>query len=140
MIRPEHRRSTAASDEALGRLDAWERYGRILAAQLEALDGDPDMERFNALARERSALATEIESRHATPAGPESQALVARIREKLQECRQADRALIQRLTELRRGTLHALKGMDDRQASRDGYLAAAAPEKAIATHHIDVRS
>jgi hypothetical protein len=118
----------APREQVARRLDAYSRYGEILAAQLDALSRqDPDIERFTALAEERAALAAGIDE-SAVPVAdpqlaesPEVRDLLVRIRDQLQHCQRTDAAVIRRLGELRQETADALDAMDTRKAARSGY-------------------
>jgi hypothetical protein len=112
---------------ARNRLDAWDRYARILADQLAALDGsEPDLDRFNELARERDLIASEIDVLdRPVPGSPEAAGVVARLRERLETCRTADRAVLDRLGQLRGETRRAVGQMQDRKVGRAGYMTTA---------------
>jgi hypothetical protein len=137
MIQPAASVARAASstadprEHALLRLDAYSRYGEILAAQLAALaPPEPDLERFNELTRERAAVAREIDDAAPLPIGaPEIHDLVHNIRERIHECRRADAAVLERLSQLRHDTGRALHAMDGRKTGRAGYLATEQPDR-----------
>lgn len=140
MIRPDRtQRRPDPRTGALQHLDMWELYGRILAAQLEALQEDTDLERFNELATERGRVAREIETAPPPVDAPDTRAIAARIRERLAECRKTDAAVLERLTALRRGTAKALDGLEEKRAGRGGYHAAQAANQAPAERRVDVK-
>ena len=114
-------------------LEAFGRYAEILDAQLLALDGKaPDLERFNALSKERAALAREIDATpRPLPDAPELKDLIARIRDRVQGCRETDLAVIRRLGELRDETTRALDGLEKGRPARSGYLGGAASKGGV---------
>lgn len=116
-------------------MDAYDRYGRVLAAQLEALrDGEPDLDRFNELADERERIAREIEAGNPDarePTRPTGRAA------RLQELRALDRQVMERLRELRTATVDALRGIQDRAPDRNSYLATSRARTEPA--HFDIR-
>ncbi len=126
-----------ARDVAARRLDACGRYARILVDQLSALDEEaPDLDRFHALAQERTAVAREIDGLAVPPAGdPELDDVVARMRARLAECWRTDQALLSRLAHLRDDTGRALRGLESRKAARDTYALTGGEDAA----HLDVK-
>ncbi len=125
--------------DASPRLDAWDRYARVLAGQIAALEGaEPDLERFHQLARERAQLAREIDQLgRAEQEDPASAGVVARIRDRLEDCRVSDRAVLDRIAELRGETQEAVGEMRARSAGRRGYTRVGAESGG---QRVDVRS
>ncbi len=109
-------------------LDAWDRYGRILAAQLAALDAPaPDLERFHELADEREAVAREIDALDPDSGEHDAKSVDPSLRDRLQAIGATDRAVLQKLGALGGEVGRAVKDMDDRRPGRMGYLAGSTP-------------
>jgi len=118
-----------------GMMDAYDRYARVLAAQLNALrTGEPDLDRFHELADERERIAKEIESGDPESTGRPDRAMLAA---RMQELRALDRQVLERLRELRTVTVDALTGIRERTQDRNSYLATARARTEPA--HFDIR-
>ncbi len=128
-VPPTH--TNGASDGAV--MDAYDRYARVLAAQLETLRDDPDLDRFHELAEERDRIAQEIEADDGDGTHPSQRPTVA---ERLEELRALDRQVVERLGELRAGTVRAIQGFKARAPDRNSYLATARARTESA--HFDV--
>lgn len=131
-------------------LDGFERYGRILASQLEAISDVPDLERFNRLAQEGDKLARELDSLAAGAAGaaaartaasaseprPRSDAAFQdSLRQRIEECLVTDRHIRERLRALRDHAAVALSTFDERRPALDRYAEEPTPRL-----RVDLRS
>lgn len=103
--------------------DAFERYGAVIAAQIEALEAG-EFEALENLADERDALAAAIEREAATGAGDD-----AGLRAILERCHAADVRLRAKIATLRAGALDAVhRSARDATAARS--YAGSAPQGA----------
>jgi hypothetical protein len=124
-----------AQPGAGGTLDPYDRYARVLAAQLDALGSrDPDLDRFHELAEERDRIAQEIEAEDPVADTPPAQQPTVAAR--LEELRALDRQVVERLAELRADTVQALQSFRARGPDRNSYLATARARTESA--HFDV--
>ena len=123
-------------------LEAWDRYCRILEDQLACLESpEPDLERFQTLARQRERLAEMIDTmRLPPPDSPEASDHLARIGRRVAECRARDREVLDRLGGLRRETEQVIRGFEDRRPGREGYRAGAKLGRTPEATRIDVKS
>lgn len=127
MIEPAASRNRRRRDGAgAAHLDAWDRYGRILAAQLAVLEEPaPDLGRFRELAGERDAIAREIDALEHLP-GDETNRVQPTLRDRIKSIGATDQVLLQKLRALSREVGKAVGDLDSRRPGRMGYLAAGA--------------
>lgn len=139
-------RVPAAAQRAL---DGFERYGRILASQLDAISDVPDLETFSRLAKEGDALARELDdlaaggARDRTP--PHSTAATSdaslatsfqdSLRRRIEECLVTDGRIRERLRALRDHAAGAMATFDQRRPGLDRYAEEPAPRL-----RVDLRS
>jgi hypothetical protein len=122
-------------------LDAWDRYAKVLDDQLQTLaDTEPDMEHFGDLAQRREELAREIEEIGAPTEENTPRHEGALVRRAMEACAVRDRAVLDRLSRLRRATADAIRGQDDRKRGREGYLAGDHAAAADRPHRVNLRS
>lgn len=140
--RPSRGRTIDAPARRQFHLEAWDRYCRILEEQLACLEApEPDLDRFQTLARQRDRLAEMIDAmRLPPPDSPEAADHLAHIGRRVALCRARDRDVLDRLGGLRRETEKVLRGIEDRRPGREGYAAGVRLGRAPDATRIDVTS
>jgi len=137
-------RPPRSPDQRPGRnlLTAWDRYARLLDAQLASLDGEtPDLDLFHELAGERVDVAEQIDAitGEISDSAPVDEALSG-LRDRLETCRARDRAILARLAELRGDKAEAIRTLDTRRPGRDGYMAGLSAGTRSEGRIVDVKS